>query len=48
MISTNERTNAAAGEDRFEVAIDGVVFSTHPTLRGALKLAARLATGWRG
>lgn len=48
MITTNERTNVAAGEDRFEVLVDGVVFTTHPTLLGATKLAARLASGWRG
>jgi hypothetical protein len=47
-IAITERTNVKAGEDRFEVAVDGVVFTTHPTLRGATKIAARLSTGWRG
>lgn len=42
-ITTNERTNVRAGEDRFEVLVDGAVFTTHPTRRGAEKIAARLA-----
>lgn len=42
-IAIIERTNVKAGEDRFEMVIDGKSFGTHPTLRGATKLAARLA-----
>ena len=41
-ITITERTNVKAGEDRFEVSLNGVVFTTHPTLRGATKIAARL------
>lgn len=48
MITITERTNVHTNEDRFEVTIDGVVFTTHPTLRGATKIAARLTAGWRG
>lgn len=39
--------NVAKGEDRFAVLVDGVVFTSHPTLVGAQKIAARLEAGWR-
>lgn len=40
-------SNIAANQDAYLVLIDGEVFTSHPTLRGAQKIAARLAAGWR-
>lgn len=40
-------TNPAVNQDAYLVLLDGAVFTSHPTLRGAQKIAARLEAGWR-
>lgn len=41
MTKAIELTNVRPGDDRFAVVLHGEVITTHPTLRGAMKLAAR-------
>ena len=41
MTKAIELTNTKSGEDRFAVVQNGEVITTHPTMRGAMKLAAR-------
>lgn len=39
--TVNELPLNVTGQDRFQVVVAGKVITTHPTLRGATKLAAR-------